>query len=150
MNNAQRHTAFSRRTAGVFASSALALLCKVAYPADADDARQAAKSFNGEFDANHMNQVYEDFAGQFARSLLTKDAFVSNLAVFRANLGGGAKERSTIQEQSGTTPDGKALFSVRYRAVFPLATVYEDLTMSKENPGGWKMYGIYFNPIPTQ
>jgi hypothetical protein len=130
--------------------AALVLICSLSFAADDDDAKQAAKTFNAEFDANHMNQVYDDFAGQYARSLLTKAAFVSNLTVYRGNLGGGATQRTTIQEQSGKTPDGKALFSIRYQAMFPNISVYEDLTLIKEVPGGWKMYGIYFNPIPTQ
>jgi hypothetical protein len=130
--------------------AALVLICSLSFAADYDEVKQAAKSFNAEFDSNHMNQVYDDFAGQYTRSLLTRAAFVSNLTVYRSNLGGGATQRTTIQEQSGKTPDGKALFSIRYEAVFPNITVYEDLTLIKEVPGGWKMYGIFFNPVPTQ
>jgi Protein of unknown function (DUF4019) len=141
---------FSRFVVQPWAFIALTLICSLAHSMDADDAKQAAKTFNAEFDANRMNQVYDDFAGQFARSLLTKAAFVSNLTVYRSNFGGGATKRTTIQEQFGKTPDGKDLFSIRYQVVFPNATVYEDLTMMKEAPGGWKMYGIFFNPVPTQ
>jgi hypothetical protein len=135
----------------VAAALAIALILPIgpAHSGDAEDALNAAGSFNSEFDANHMNQLYSDFAGQLVRGMVTKDAFVSQMAVYRSNLGGGAVSRETIQKQTAASPTGQSMFSIRYKATFPATAVYEDLTLIKENPGGWKLYGIYFNAIPA-
>jgi hypothetical protein len=125
------------------------VLPSITHADDQQEATQTAQTFDSEFDANHVNQIYDDLAGQFAKSKLTKDAFVSQLTIMRANLGGAANSRSTIQQQSGMDPvTHQPLFNIRYKADFPTTKVYQDLTLIKESPGGWKLYGIYFYPIP--
>jgi Protein of unknown function (DUF4019) len=118
---------------------------------DEEDARKAAQIFNSRFDANQMNQLYADFAGEFIRSKVTKDAFVSQLTVLRSQLGGPARERTRIQQTSGPEPTtGQLGYSFRYKATFPMAVVYQDLTLIKEATGSWKLYGIFFNPVPSE
>ena len=118
---------------------------------DESDVKRAAADFNIEFDSNQMNKLYDDFAGQFVRSKVTKAAYVSQLAIFYANLGGAARSRTIIQQQHGPDPgSGNLMYSFRYNAEYPAATVYQDLTFIRENPAGWKLYGIFFYPVPAQ
>jgi hypothetical protein len=148
----RRHFEPIMLAAFISALGLLTLVTRVARADDAQEATQAAKRFNSELDANHINQIYDNFAGKFARSKMpNKDAFVSQLSVLRSTLGGAALSRTTVLEQSAPDPGThQLLYSIRYKAAFPAATVYQDLTLIKENPGGWKLYGIYFNPVPTQ
>lgn len=133
------------------AAMMFALIGSLALADDASDAQAAAAKLNTEFDGNQMNTIYGNFAGDFARSKMTKDAFVSQLAVLLSTLGGPPLSRSIIQTQHAPDPaTGKLLYSFRYKVVFPLGTVYEDLTLIKDDPVGWKLYGIFFNPAPTQ
>jgi hypothetical protein len=118
---------------------------------DSSDAVSAARVFNSDFDADKINELYNVFAGQLVRSMVTKDAFVSQLSVMRSTVGGSASARTTIQTQSGTNPStGQPMFSVRYKVQFPATLQYEDLTLIKEASGMWKLYGFYLNPVPAQ
>jgi hypothetical protein len=115
------------------------------YADDIEDARRAAVDFHKYFDSNSMYELYDSFAGETVRSMVTKDAFIAQMAVFHGTFGGAAT-RTTIQETKGLYTDGRAMVTIRYSAKFPSMTVYEDLSLIKDNPGGWKMFGIYFYP----
>jgi len=123
-------------------------------PAVADvvaDATTSASDFNALFDNNSMNMLYDRFAGQYMSARVNKDVFVAQMSAVRNQLGGAPSSRHLIQEQLSTNPSsGLPLVGLRYKVTYPNAQVYQDLTLEKEAGGLWKVYGIYFNPVPTQ
>ncbi|WP_408163973.1 DUF4019 domain-containing protein [Caballeronia jiangsuensis] len=114
-------------------------------------AAAVANDFNVKFDNNQINKIYDSHVGDFVRSKMTRDSSVSQLSVMRSSLGGGASSRSVITQQSSTDPStGAKVVAIRYQAVFPIGKVYEDLSLVEEKPGVWKLYGVFFNPVPVE
>jgi Protein of unknown function (DUF4019) len=117
---------------------------------DADGARKVAEAFDSLFDNNQARQAWTTYVSQYFRDRVTEEAFVAQLSIFRSNFGGPpTSPRQLIQTQSGTDPaTGQPVYSLRYKVQFPNVQVYQDLTFIKEGASGWKLAGIFFNPVP--
>ncbi|WP_408425959.1 DUF4019 domain-containing protein [Paraburkholderia fungorum] len=119
------------------------------YSQEWGSASEAAQNFNAKFDNDEINGIYDQFAGSYMRAKVTRSGFVSQLSVTRSQLGGAPQKRTLILQSSGQDPTTEHSYvSFRYEVKFPVAYVYEDLSLTQEKPGEWKLYGIFFNQVP--
>ena len=132
------------------------LFFSIFFPAsadDIDDARDSAVKVLRKLEQGTRKEVWKSDISVWFKQRMTEDAFIANVTIINAQLGGVGSERKLIQ-QNKADGDPKAgfegsVYSFMYRTTFPAASVYETISMIKEN-GVYKLSGFNYIPNPNK
>ena len=131
---------------------AVALLWQA--PACADeisDARAAAVSALERLEQRKNSDVWQSDMSDWFKDRMTRAAFLANMTVIQAQLGGPASGREIIQQNKAPGMAGYTgeVYSFTFETSFPAANVYEMIALIREG-GKYRVSGLNFVPNPNK
>jgi hypothetical protein len=116
------------------------------------DAEKSASAFLIGLQTSDIGKVYDTSVAKRAKSVMTREAFVQNVNVFRIQMGGPAQSRLLVgstpikQLQTGETGN---FYYVRYREVFSAGHAFADVMLEHEG-GSWLVFWYNYTQAPPQ
>ena len=128
-------------------------ICLPALADDLDEARASGVKVLRKLEQRKRKDVWDSDVSDWFKQRMTADAFIANMTVIQAQLGGVASGRKLIQQNKaeGDVAAGYkgSVYSFTYGTTFPVTAVYETIVLIKEN-GSYKVSGINFVPNPNK
>jgi len=119
---------------------------------DMSDARKSAVDILIKLEQGKNTEVWESSVSNWFKERMTRDAFLANLTIIRAQLGGPGADRKLVQQNraDGDPASGYkgSVFSFTFSATFPGAKVYEMIVLIREG-NSYKISGLNFLPNPN-
>lgn len=119
---------------------------------DMSDARAAGKSILSKLEQRKNAEVWQSYVSDWFKERMTEDAFLANMTMVQAQLGGSGVGRKLVQQnrmdrdpKSGYKGD---IFSFMFATTFPGAKAYETIVLIREG-GAYKISGINYLPNPN-
>jgi hypothetical protein len=128
------------------------IISNIAYADEMSDARASANTIFRKLEQRKNAEVWESDVSDWFKEKMTRDAFLANMTITEAQLGGSSTDRKLIQQnQANGEPrsgyKGK-VFSFLFDTTFPAAKVYEMIVLIRER-GAYKVSGINYVPNPN-
>ena len=103
---------------------------------DISDARAAGITVLESIEQRKNLVVWDSKISEWFKERMTKDAFLANMTIVQAQLGGAAGERKLIQQNrtDSNPPTGYngPIFTLMFATTFPAAKTYEAIVMIRE------------------
>jgi len=121
-----------------------------AHADDMSDARSAATLILKKLEQRKNREVWDSDVSDFFKKSITKQAFLGNMTVIEAQLGGPSSQRELIQQNKANGVAGYKgmVYSFMYASEFPAANAYEMIVVVNED-GNYKLAGINYIPNPN-
>lgn len=119
---------------------------------DISDARKSAVDILIKLEQGKNTEVWESNVSNWFKDRMTRDAFLANLTIIRAQLGGPGVDRKLVQQNQadGDPVSGYKgiVFSFTFSTMLPGAKVYEMIVLIREG-NSYKLSGLNFLPNPN-
>lgn len=151
MSNIAGHTMFKNflRVGVVFY---FLVACALAVADEISDARVAGIRVLEDLEQRKNTGVWSSGISDWFKERMTRDAFLANMTIVQAQLGGIASERKLVQQNrtDSNPPTGYTgpIFSFLFATTFPAANIYESVVMIREG-GVYKVSGLNWIPNPN-
>jgi hypothetical protein len=113
--------------------------------------RAAARRFLEQTDAGNVRTVYRSSVCSLWSQQTPEETWVSQITPLIVGRQGAPKQRTIVDEKPAPpNPQvtGGSVTAVRFRSVYPAATVYEDVYIQQLSQGGTCVAGFYVSPAP--
>lgn len=117
-----------------------------------DDARDVSRDILEKLESKQFAKVWDDNVSVWLKDKTTKPAFLGNLTIIHAQLGGASTDRVLIQQNQsdGDVSSGYSgrVFSFMYETRFPNAKVYETVVVIFDGED-LRLAGFNYVPNPN-
>lgn len=141
-----------RYIAPVFLCVAAALYGPAVHADDMSDARNTGSEILDRISTGKSLSVWDSYVSDWFKERMTKDAFLANMAMVKAQQGGAGEERTLIQQNKsdGAPQFGfkKSVYSFTFSTNFPSGKVYETIVLIREG-SEYKVSGLNYLPNPN-
>lgn len=114
-----------------------------------DQALAQANAFLVELDLGRFRSAFSRLGVQ-ARSLKPPDAFALHARGLTTRLGGPSRGRIPIEASPASMISGASrrgeYFQIRFRAMYPVGVVFQDVSLEREPDGIWRVVGWWVRP----
>ncbi len=130
------------------------VLCSegVTFADDADEARAVAMNILKQLEQKKTMDVWSNYVSNWFKRKTTEKAFLANMTVIHAQLGGTGTDRDLIQQgkADGDSQSGYqgTVYSFLFGTTFPMAKVYETIVLIIED-NTYRLAGINYVPNPN-
>lgn len=129
-------------------------LSNIATGADQDDAKKASKEIVSLLARKQFQLLWNSLTSKFFKDKMTKDSFVANMSIGRAQLGELTDSKLIDIAYSETDPadpgyKGK-IYAFNYLNTYSAGKFYERVVVMKEDDGQFRLSGLWGSPAPTQ
>ena len=108
-----------------------------------------ASSFLTDLEEYRYESAYARLGSQ-ARSLGSATNFSEHISQLMDKLGGAAYDRVPVGAQASNVIQGVQrpgqYFQIRFRAIYPVGAIFQDISLELEPEGIWRVVGWWFPP----
>ena len=127
----------------------LALAPQRSMAADKDDAEKAAMEIVAALQAKQFEKLWTSLTSDLFKAKVTKDSFVANFTLGRAQLGPAGESKLIDSAYSQTDPasgfNGE-IYAFNYLNSYAAGKFYERIVVVKEKDGKFRMAGLWGTP----
>ena len=127
-----------------------ACFISIVHGAEKDDAEQAAVAILNALDNRQYETVWNSLTSKWFKEKTTKDSFLANMTMGRAQLGGKATEKQLVDysyatQDPGTGFKGK-IYAFNFKTAYPAGQFYERIVVVQEMDGKFRLSGLWGQP----
>lgn len=141
-----------RSASGAFFFLIPFLTSKIAHADEMSDARASGTAILHKLEQRKNAEVWDSDVSDWFKDKMTRAAFLANLTMIQAQLGGIGAHRTLVQQNKADGVPGSGykgpVFSFIFDTTFPAAKVYEMIVLIPEH-GTYKISGLNYVPNPN-
>lgn len=114
-------------------------------PADETNAKRASQEILASLRQNQFDRLWDRQTSQFYKSRVTKQSFIANLTIGRAQFGSPGQSEFVDESYSQTDPSTGfrgEIYAFNYLNSYSVGRFYQRIVVVKENDGKFRLAGL--------
>lgn len=121
-----------------------------AVAAERDEAEKSAVTVLRMLDEKNYEGLWNNLVSTWFKDKTTKDSFLANMAMGRAQLGGKSTETQLVDHTFATSDPASGykgkIYAFNFKTAYPAGKFYERVVVIQEKDGKFRLSGIWGTP----